>query len=70
MNKIISILYRGLTEEEIMERLDNHNVKYVWRFGGRTIQALLSMVDILQNLLIIFVQKYLTNNSNNVIIIT
>ena len=32
MNKIISILYRGLTEEEIMERLDNHNVKYVWRF--------------------------------------
>ena len=34
MNKIISILYRSLTEEEIMERLDNHNVKYVWRFGA------------------------------------
>ena len=34
MNKTMSILYRGLTEEEIMERLDNHNVKYVWRFGA------------------------------------
>lgn len=34
MNKIMSILYRGLTEEEIMERLDSHNVKYVWRFGA------------------------------------
>ena len=34
MHKIISILYRDLTEEEIMERLDNHNVKYVWRFGA------------------------------------
>lgn len=33
MNKTISILYRDLTEEEIMERLDSHNVKYVWRFG-------------------------------------
>ena len=32
MNKTMSILYRGLTEEEIMERLDSHNVKYVWRF--------------------------------------
>ena len=30
MNKTMSILYRGLTEEEIMERLDSHNVKYVW----------------------------------------
>ena len=30
----MSILYRGLTEEEIMERLDSHNVKYVWRFGA------------------------------------
>ena len=29
MNKTMSILYRGLTEEEIMERLDSHNVKYV-----------------------------------------
>ena len=29
MNKIMSILSRGLTEEEIMERLDSHNVKYV-----------------------------------------
>lgn len=34
MNKTMSILYRGLTEEEIMERLDNHNVKYVWKFGA------------------------------------
>ena len=34
MNKTMSILYRGLTEEEIMERLDSHNVKYVWRFGA------------------------------------
>ena len=33
-NKTISILYRGLTEEKIMERLDSHNVKYVWRFGA------------------------------------
>ena len=32
MNKTISILYKGLTEEEIMERLDSHNVKYVWKF--------------------------------------
>ena len=46
MNKTMSILYRGLTEEEIIERLDSHNVKYVWRFG-RIIQALLSMVNIL-----------------------
>ena len=34
MNKTISILYRGLTEEEIIERLDSHNVKYVWKFGA------------------------------------
>ena len=34
MNKTISILYRGLTEKEIMERLDSHNVKYVCRFGA------------------------------------
>ena len=27
MNKTMSILYRGLTEEEIMERLDSYNVK-------------------------------------------
>ena len=33
MNKTMSILYRGLTEEEIMERLDSLNVKYVWKFG-------------------------------------
>ena len=32
MNKIMSILYRSLTEEEIMERLDSHNIKYVWKF--------------------------------------
>ena len=34
MNKTMFILYRGLTEEEIMERLDSHSVKYVWRFGA------------------------------------
>ena len=34
MNKTMSILYRGLTEEEIIERLDSHNVKYVWKFGA------------------------------------
>ena len=34
MNKTMSILYRDLTEEEIMERLDSHNVKYVWKFGA------------------------------------
>ena len=34
MNKAISILYTGLTEEEIMERLDSHNVKYVWNLGA------------------------------------
>ena len=34
MDKTMSILYRGLTEEEIMERLDSHNVKYVWKFGA------------------------------------
>ena len=34
MNKTMPILYRDLTEEEIMERLDSHNVKYVWRFGA------------------------------------
>ena len=33
-NKTMSILYRGLTEEKIMERLDNHNVNYVWKFGA------------------------------------
>ena len=33
-NKTMSILYRGLTEEEIIERLDSHNVKYVWKFGA------------------------------------
>ena len=47
MNITMSILYKGLIEEEIMERLDSHNVKYVWRCEGRTIQALLSMVNIL-----------------------
>ena len=34
MNKTMSILYRGLTEEEIMERLDSHSVKYVWRYSA------------------------------------
>ena len=34
MNKTMSILYKGLTEGEIMERLDSHNVKYVWKFGA------------------------------------
>lgn len=34
MNKTMSILYKGLTEEKIMERLDNHNVNYVWKFGA------------------------------------
>lgn len=29
MNKTMSILYRGLTEEEIMERLDSHNVNKI-----------------------------------------
>ena len=33
MNKTMSILYRGLTEAESVERLDSHNVKYVWKFG-------------------------------------
>ena len=31
MNKTMSILYRGLTGEKVMERLDSHNVKYVWK---------------------------------------
>ena len=30
----MSILYKSLIEEEIMERLDSHNVKYVWKFGA------------------------------------
>ena len=34
MNKTMSILYRGLTEAESVERLDSHNVKYVWKFGA------------------------------------
>ena len=33
MNKTMPILYKDLAEEEIMERLDSHNVKYVWKFG-------------------------------------
>ena len=32
MNKTMSILYRDLPEAEIVERLDSHNVKYVWKF--------------------------------------
>ena len=34
MNKTMSILYKGLTEEKIMERLDSHSVNYVWKFGA------------------------------------
>lgn len=34
INTAMSILYKGLTEKEIMERLDSHNVKYVWKFGA------------------------------------
>ena len=41
MNKTMSILYRGLTEEEIMERLDSHNVKYVWKFGVDNISTII-----------------------------
>ena len=41
MNKTMPILYRGLTEEEIMERLDNHNVKYVWKFGADNISTII-----------------------------
>lgn len=37
MNKTMSILYRDLTKEEIMERLDSHNIKYVWQCVVRTI---------------------------------
>ena len=34
MNTTIPILYRNLAEEKIVERLDSHNVKYVWRFNA------------------------------------
>ena len=37
----MSILYRGLTEEEIIERLDSHNVKYVWKFGADNTSAII-----------------------------
>lgn len=36
MNKIMTALYRGLTEEEVMERLDYHNIKYDFLFGTST----------------------------------
>ena len=35
MNKTMSILYRGLTEEEIMERLDSHNENMYGSLGGQ-----------------------------------
>ena len=41
MNKTMSILYRGLTEEEIMERLDSHNVKYVWGLRANNISTII-----------------------------
>lgn len=34
MNKIMSILHGGLTEEETIEALDSYNIKYVWIFGA------------------------------------
>lgn len=33
MNKIMTALYIGLTEEEVMERLDYNDVKYDFFFG-------------------------------------
>ena len=41
MNKTMFILYRGLTEEEIMERLDSHNVKYVWGFRANNTSTII-----------------------------
>lgn len=40
MNKTMSILYRGLTEE-VMERLDDHNVKYMWEFGRSNVSTII-----------------------------
>ena len=40
INKATSILYRGLTEEEVMERLGGHNVKYMWEFGRSNVSTI------------------------------
>lgn len=32
-SKIMTSLYKGLTEDEIMEKLDYHNIKYTWKFS-------------------------------------
>lgn len=33
ISKIMTNLYKGLTEDEIMERLDYHNIKYTLEFS-------------------------------------
>lgn len=41
IHKTIAILYRDLTEEKIMERVDSHNVKYVWKFDADNINTII-----------------------------
>ena len=33
ISKIMTSLYKGLTEDEIIERLDYHNIKYTLEFS-------------------------------------
>ena len=35
INKKLTILHKGKTEEDIMEMLDNNNVKYDFYFGTK-----------------------------------
>ena len=44
-NKKMTILHKDKTEEDIMEMLDNHNVKYDFNFGIKSNNSSISFIS-------------------------
>ena len=45
LNKTLTILHKDKTEEDIMEKLDNNNVKYNFNFGIKNNYSSISFVN-------------------------
>ena len=44
-NKKLTILHKGKTEEDVMEMLDNNNVKYEFNFGIKNSASSISFIS-------------------------
>ena len=66
INKKLTILHKGKTEEDIMEMLDNNNVKYEFNFGIKSNASSISFVSNNKTCIYCFENnkciKVLTNN--------